>query len=184
MVNNYSIMKKFKMFESDQNYIVKHKDNSIYRFKVYPLDISKDKPKKEYVLIAAETLKSELQKEGYIKPRNLLGRCHKNSVSLFKNLLNYGYNPKLVIGANTASGPYASITESFNNIKNIHQWVELNGYTVEICSESVQSVGKLYVSDRKPNNYSKYIDLTPSEYKNLDLEYITSDTLYKITNNR
>lgn len=176
-------MNEFKIIKNNNKYIVKDTNNPVYSFDIYPLDITKQKPNEEYTKIVAECLKSELEKEGYTKSRDLLGRCHKNSVNLFKKLIDYGYKPNLVVGANTSAGPYKNIEQSFNNIKNIHQWVEVNGYITEICSEEPQSMGKLYVSKRKPSNYSGYLNLDTKQYRQLNVNYITSKNIDQVLRN-
>jgi hypothetical protein len=150
--------------------------NSAYCFKVHPLDLSRRPPPTRLTKETATCLRNEIEKRGQNpRPRTLLGSCHKNAMNLAKHLSRKGFNPVLHVGCNKAAGKTSNnLVEVFKNIRNAHQWVSVDGYTTEICSEASSSVGYLYVSSNFPSNYNSITKITSRQIENLDMEYISS----------
>jgi hypothetical protein len=169
----------------DGLYKVTYEENPVYSFKVYPLDLSRKAPPEKLTKHTANCLMNELDKRsGNPRPRSLLGCCHKNAMNLARYLSKKEYNPELHIGCNTGVGRTSEdIIEVFKQIQNVHQWVSINNYTVEICSEGSNSVGQMYVSRRMPNNYKSIIKLTKEQFQNLNVDYITSNNIEQIVKN-
>lgn len=164
--------------KDDGYYIAKHTNNPVYKFDVYPLGLARGKPPEDLAKMVALCLKEQLESRGgSVNPRSLLGECHINSVSLLEKLSSKGYDPNLLLGWNSDAGSPKSLIEAYNKTKNVHQWVELGKYTLEICSEGTQSCGQMYVSQLRPSNYQESITLSLSEYRGLGVEYITSKNI-------
>lgn len=170
----------FKIREKNNGiYVSFDTDNQAYQFDIHPLDMGRSKPPEKLARATSKCLKSELEQRssGSVNPRYLLGSCHKNARNLFEHLCGHGYNPKMVIGCNTSAGKPAGVRESFKRIKNIHQWVEVNSYTVEICSEANRSTGELYISQNKPSNYDEYIRMSKGRVHSLPVQYVESGNI-------
>lgn len=165
-------MNEFNIIEKNNKYISVSKNNNVFRFDIYPLDMSRPRPPEEYVEITSKCLRDRLINRNSTSPRTLLGLCNENSITLLKSLARKGYNAKLCLGVNKSAGREISLVDAFENIKNVHQWIELRDYTLEICSEANQCSGKMYVSKRRPNNYKLYHKLTFSEFQSLNVNSI------------
>lgn len=159
---------------SDGMYISKYSENSTYSFPVYP---SKTKPPSELTKIVSVCLLDRLREEGGVKARCVLGQCHTNSIALFNKLQENGYEPQLCLGANTEAGSESNLRDAFENVKNVHQWVVTDGYTLEICSEDTNSFGHMYISKETPNNYNCYYKLNPEEFDSLNVSEIRAKNI-------
>lgn len=158
-------------------YIATDSNNYAYSFEVYPKHRNFELPK-ILTKIVAESLKERIISTGYNpKPRHLLGRCRSNAKCLFDNLRDRDYKPRLVVGCNKEFGSSKDSVHSFKRDRNAHQWVEVNSYICEVCSESNCSRGKMYVSRRKPDNYYGYFTLLPRDITNLGISYVSSNNI-------
>lgn len=169
----------FEITENDDGvFVSSDSENRAYTFDIYPLDLMRSKPPEKLTRVTSECLKTQLEERGSsVNPRSLLGECHKNARNLFEHLCGHGYNPDLIVGCNLSAGQPAGVKQSFKEIRNIHQWVEVNSYVVEICSEANSSTGKLYISENKPSNYNEYIRLSKSQVHSLPVQYIQTDNI-------
>lgn len=165
-------MSEFKIIENNNKYVSVSNNNNTFRFDIYPLDMSRSKPPKEYVEITSKCLKDRLISRNSTSPRTLLGLCNENAVTLLKSLAIQGYDPQLCLGSNRSAGKENSLIDAFKNVRNVHQWVEVNNYTLEICSEGNRCSGQMYISKRRPNNYKLYNKLSYSEFKSLNVNNI------------
>lgn len=165
-------MNEFDIIENNNKYVSVSKNNNVFRFDIYPLNISRPKPPEEYVEITSKCLKDRLLSRNSTSPRTLLGLCNENSVTLLKSLVRKGYNARLCLGVNKSAGEEISLVDAFKNTKNVHQWIEVGDYTLEICSEANQCSGKMYISKRRPSNYKLYYKLTFSEFQSLNVNTI------------
>lgn len=169
----------FEIIENDDGvFVSSDNENRAYSFDIYPLDSMRSKPPEKLTQVISECLKTQLEERGSsVNTRSLLGECHKNARNLFDHLYERGYNPDLIIGCNRSAGRAAGVRQSFKEIRNIHQWVEIDSYIVEICSEASSSTGKLYISKNKPSNYNEYIRLSKIQVNSLPVQYITADNI-------
>lgn len=159
--------------EEKQEYWVVNTNESEYE--IHPLD---EEPPEDLAKIIAECLEERLEEAGVDFQDHLLGYCHKNSIALFRKLCSRGYSPKLKVGVITGRDSESSIVDAFENVKNAHQWVTVDGYIVEICSEGGTGVsGNIYVSKRQPNNYKEYLSFTETEFNSLDIDCINADNI-------
>lgn len=137
-------------------------------------------PPEELITLTGETLQEQLYKYGYKNPEQLLGNCNTNSVALLSKLSANGYNPELCVGVISDLGNESGLIDAFQNIKNVHQWVEVDGYIAEICTESTPNTGTVYISEKRPSNYSVYKRLSYSEFKELNVESINATNIEEI----
>lgn len=168
----------FDIIQEDNQYISIYSENSVYSFPVYPK--GKEQPT-ELIQISSSCLLDRLKSEGGTEARHLLGQCHKNSLILFDKLKQEGYTPVLCIGVNNKAGSEESLKDAFTNVKNVHQWVRVDSYIVEICSESIDSFGYMYISNTKPSNYTCYLEITPEEFKSLSVTEIREENIETVT---
>ena len=167
----------FEIIKDGNKYISVNQNNSVYSFDIYPLDLNRDKPPENFVRITSKCLKDRLISRNSTDPQTLLGLCHENATILLKSLSKNGYDPKLCLGSNRSAGSDKSLIDAYKNIRNVHQWVEVNGYILEICSEANRCSGKMYVSRDRPRNYNLYYKLTYSQYNNLGVDTIRTENI-------
>ena len=146
---------------------------------VYPVD-RRERPPEKITKIVGETLEEELNSQNFERPEQLLGRCNKNAVALLHKLHSAGYSPTLCVGVIPSLGNENGLVDAFENVKNVHQWVEVNGYIVEICTEATPHSGNVYISERTPSNYQLYTELSYSEFSKLNVESINSNNIQSV----
>lgn len=176
-------MSQYKIVEKEKGlYQAINNDENIYSFDVYPTDMmGRERPPSNLTIETAVCLRNEIEKRGSNpRPKTLLGTCHKNAQALMGHLSKEGYNPILNIGCNIGAGPAHGPIESFRNIRNAHQWVNVNSYTLEICSEAVGCYGRMYVSKRKPRNYEKYIRITQEDMQSFGFSHINAKNIDEV----
>lgn len=172
-------MSEFKIVKNNKKYVSVCESNDAYRFDLHPLDSERSKPPKDLTEITSKCLKKKLERKGSLVPRSLLGLCNENAVYLMKKLKNSGYKPILCVGTGK-SGSEKSIVDAFKNVKNVHQWIEVNQYVLEICSVASGSVGHMYVSQRRPSNYNIYYRLSYSQFNQLGVDTIKPSNIVSV----
>lgn len=174
-------MNSFSLTQPNEGvYSVTDDTNATYSFDIHPFDMCRTAPDEEIVSIIAQTAIERIEMKGTSlpEPQYLLGECHKNSVALGTNLYQNGYRPTLVSGCNLGAGDANSLPEAYKQ-KSVHHWIELNGLTLEICSEANGCTGHLYYSSYSPSNYKALRKISISEYMQSDIEYPTSENQEK-----
>jgi hypothetical protein len=108
-----------------------------------------------------EALEIKLKRDNASSPSELLGDCFYN-VSVLEDVLQsegieYTVYRGALIGDYRPDNQPDSFKEA-NEIGRVHYWIESNGYTCEICSESELEYGESIVSDERPPNYITFQD--------------------------
>lgn len=154
----------FKEYYETGNFVVLESGEE---FQIQPVYLEQKTPPKELTHIVCNCLKQELQEQQHFETsEDLLGRCHKNSTQLLKQLHEHGYEPELIIGGMDIKGETPQTVKHAFELKQVHQWVEVDGFIVEICSEYSQGAkaGQPYISPRVPHLYVELERLSFEEW--------------------
>lgn len=174
-------MSEFKITRDNKKYVSVCVSNKAYIFDIYPLNIGRSKPPEDLTKITSKCLKERLEKKNSVEPRSLLGLCNENSVELMKKLKKFNYDPVLCVGTEY-DGNEKSIVDSFKNVRNVHQWIEVNQYILEICSVANGCTGHMYISQRRPSNYTIYHRLSYEQFQELGVKNIRTSNIEKVLN--